>query len=238
MLWAVLEIQGDADGLLDAPLVLRLRGGGAQPAVWRARLRDDDGRVWRCVADRPEDLGLRWRPAKPAPGTIAALQSLRPVRLDVRAELPDGRSAARTVTRRLVDPDVRIRRWRDGLAATLHLPAGPPAATVLVDATASPRHAVVATLAAPLLATHGVRVLNVFAPRRGDAAGVLQTARDRLAGLADGVAGQDPEVLPVRLPAEAGDGVVLPPGVPLEDPADDPAARRAAWAALQAGLIG
>src|SRR5690349_12785211 len=96
-----LEISGMPDGLIDDDLLLRVRGAGPDVALtWRARLRDDDGRVWRASAARAEELASRWVPAKEGTGAIAALRSLRPVAIDVRAEAPDGRAAARTVTRR------------------------------------------------------------------------------------------------------------------------------------------
>ena len=48
-----LEISGASDGLLDDDLVLRVRGAGPEAEVtWRARFRDDDGRVWRAAASR------------------------------------------------------------------------------------------------------------------------------------------------------------------------------------------
>lgn len=236
ILWRVLEIEADADGLLDDPLHLRVRGGGGQPVLWRARLRDDDGRVWRAEAPTPEELTVRWRPAKPQDGRAAALGSLHPVRIDVRAEVDDGRGASRTITRRLLADGVRVRRWRDGAPATLHLPSGPPAATLLLDATADAERAVVAALAGALLASRGALVL-VVARGRGkgaDTAAALDGARARLAA----VPGADPAgavVLPVLAAGEAGDGVVLPAGVGLGGEAD-PAARAAAWRALVARL--
>src|SRR3954451_22668600 len=98
---AGLEIRGTGSGLLDEPLALELRGGGGAAATWRARIRDDDGRVWRAVAPRAEELEGVWAPAKPA-GPIAALTSLHPVKVDLRAELADGAFAVRTITRVLV----------------------------------------------------------------------------------------------------------------------------------------
>lgn len=201
----VLEILGDGDGLLDEPLELRLRGGGGQPVTWRARLRDDDGRVWRAEADAPEALGAAWRPAKTPAGPVAALRSLRPVRVDVRADVEDGRGASRTVTRRLLADGVRVRRWRDGPAATLYLPAGEPVATLVADATGEDAQAV-APLAAALLASRGVRVL-VAGPGRGGADPVqdAQALLARLPGGADAV--PDAIVLPVPagVPATLGD---------------------------------
>ncbi|MDO8213496.1 hypothetical protein [Conexibacter sp. CPCC 206217] len=120
-----LEIRGPALGLLDDPLELQARGlGGITNGVlWRARVRDDDGRVWRAVAPWPQQLVSAWAPAKSSAGDVAALQSLRPVALDLRVEAADGRTATRTFTRRLLGDGVRVRRWREGLAATLYLPA-------------------------------------------------------------------------------------------------------------------
>ncbi len=210
-------------------------GGGA---TWRARLRDDDGRVWRATAARADQLAAAWAPAKASAGPIAALRSLRPVRIDLRAELEDGRSASRTITRRLVADGVRTRRWRDGLAATLHRPAGEPCASVVLDATAGGRERPsgadpdsptgptpldVAALAGPLLAARGVLVLVVGSPPRGaTAADALALARDRLAA----VPGAPAEVAVVA--------PILPPGVPAIE--QDHAARAAAWDALLAQL--
>jgi hypothetical protein len=189
-----LEIRGPATGLLDEPLLLRVRGAGpAAELTWRARYRDDDDRIWRATATRADDLATRWMPAKQSTGQLAALRSLRPLSIEVRVETADGRGAARTLTRQLVADGVRVRRWRDGLAATLHVPAQPqPCATVIIDATAGPAQADVAAtagpapadvaaLAAPLLASRGVLVL-VVAPSRG-IADPLALARERLAAV-------------------------------------------------------
>ena len=245
------EISGPAEGLLDDDLVLRVRGAGpGAELTWRARFRDDDGRVWRAAAPRAEALTTRWVAAKDGAGPIAALRSLRPLSIDVRAETEDGRGAARTLTRRLTAEGVRTRRWRDGLAATLHLPAttavaaegegvaGAPCATLLIDATAGGAAEIVATLAAPLLASRGALVL-VVGPARGRsaAAAPLATARERLAGLPS-VAG-DVLVLPALDPFDAdatGAGIVLPPGVGARDPEPAAAARVAAWDALLQSL--
>jgi hypothetical protein len=186
----MLEIQGPDTALLDDPLDLRLRGAGPDAAVvWHARLRDDDGLVFRARAERPEALPAAWRGKAPE----AALSSLRPVRIDVRAEAQDGRAATRTLTRLLVADGVRIRRWRDAVTATLHLPAGDPRATVLVDGPAG--------IAGALLASRGVLVLAVTG---GDPA----AAREMLAavpGAAD----------PVELAAA---DVPIPAGAPGGDP--------------------
>jgi len=201
----VLEIQGPATALLDDPLALRLRGAGPGARVlWHARFRDDDGLVWRARAERAEDLPATWR----GKAERAALESLRPVRIDVRAETADGRAATRTIERRIVADGVRIRRWRDGLRATLHLPADAPAAALVVDGAAP--------VQAALLASRGVLVLTV-------ASGGLDAARERLAAVPAAAAAGDAVVLGAReLP--------LPPGAPGGD--------RARWAALLARLLG
>lgn len=99
---------------------------------------------------RPENLWQRWAPAKPAGAPpFANLRSLRPVSIDVRVEAADGRAAARTITRSLVGPGVRVRRWKD-LKVTLFLPSQ-PRATLVVPADAE--------MAAPLLASRGAIVL-------------------------------------------------------------------------------
>jgi hypothetical protein len=220
-----IEIRGEASALLDEPLVLRARGAGPEPPEWRARLRDDDGRIWRAASGgRSEDLVAGWRPAKASTGPLAELHSLRPVGIEVRVEVADGRAASRKVTRRLVGDGVRVRQWRDDVTATLHLPAQEtPTATLLIDATAGPERAAVATLAAPLLASRGVLVLSVAVNLAG--------AAERLAAV-PGTG--EPIVLPVAdlLDADPGAAVVLPPGVPARDAPD----RSAAWAALLAQL--
>ncbi|MDX6679544.1 MAG: hypothetical protein QOE31_3596 [Solirubrobacteraceae bacterium] len=237
-----LEISGAPSGLLDDDLLLRVRGAGPDASVtWRARLLDDDGRLWRAAASRAEELGTRWVPAKEGTGSIAALRSLRPVAIDVRAEAADGGAAARTITRRLAAEGVRTRRWRDGgLAARLHAPADAIAcATLIVDATAGEPQLTVASLAAPLLASRGALVL-VVGPTRGRATGTdpLATARERLAALP--AAGDETLLLPALDPFDAGvagaEGVVLPPGVGARDPQAAAAARAVAWDALLARL--
>lgn len=259
---SAIEIRGAASGLLDDPLLLRARGAGgaeAQPLLWRARFRDDDGRVWQASAAGAEQLGDAWRPAKATTGALAALQSLRPVSLDVNVEAPDGRGARRTFTRALAGEGVRTRRWREpALVATLSLPAGAPCATVVIDATTGPRAASVAALAAPLLASRGVLVLVVPPPREGaPAAEALRVAAGRVAAVPG--ATDEVTVLPVLDPFEAppapvqdattdpfvappvpehDPAVVLPPGVAVRD-ADgvtDAPTRAAAWDALLARL--
>jgi hypothetical protein len=151
----MLELRGAAPGLLDDPLLLEV--GGAAPGsalLWRARIRDDDGLVWRGEGTAVD--ALRWS-AKA--GEAAALRSLRPVELEVRVEGDDG-AATRTLTRTIVADGVKLRRWRDGVVGRLFLPATPPAATVFA-ATEEPHTAV----AAALLASRGVRV---FVATSGD----------------------------------------------------------------------
>jgi hypothetical protein len=227
---------------MDDPLALRVRGAGsAGDLVWRARLRDDDDRVWRSRAPRAAALAVAWVPAKETTGPMPALQSLRPVRIDVRVESPDGRTAARTFTRRFTGDGVRVRRWRDGLAATLHLPPGEqPCASVLLDATAGPEQLAVAGLAAPLLASRGVLVLTVAAGRPDQTAEeLLAAARERLATLP---AAASLQLVPVLDPfaepggADPGPAAVLPPGVGARDAAAAARARAVAWDALLAHL--
>jgi len=202
---AMLEIRGPVTALLDAPLALAVRGAGPDAALrWRARVRDDDGRVWRAEAARPEQLDGAW--AATGGGAVAALASLRPVALEVRAEAADGHAATRTLTRVLLGDGAQRRRWREpgGLRAALHLPAGTgPAPAVVLPAAA--------TLAAALLASRGVIALALEA---GDAA----TAAQRLAGIARAAA------------VTVLDEVPLPPGVPAAG--TEPEARAADWAAL------
>jgi hypothetical protein len=227
-----LEIRGVKPGLLlDEPLLLAATG---EQLFWRARYRDDDSRVWRARAERAENLLAALEPAKPSSGPIAALQSLRPVRIDVRVEAPDGRAAGRPVTRRLVADGVRLRRWRDGdLVATLHLPApgDEPHPTLVVDASAGPHEAIVAGLAGPLLASRGILVLTV-------AAGSLEAARERLAAVPG--AREEPLVLAAHPPGghdPASDTVSLPPGVGTRGEREGATGQRAAaWDSLLARL--
>jgi hypothetical protein len=226
-----LRVREAAPALLDEPFLLTARADEDTPLVWRARYRDDDERVWRATAETVEELTNAWAPAKAKTGSVAALRSLRPVRIDVRVEAPDGAAASRTLTRRLVADGVRLRRWRDGLAGTLHIPAdAEPRATVIADATAGEHDVAVASVAAPLLASRGVLTL-VVAPVRGgaQAADAIETARERLAAV-PAAAAREIHVLP---DAE----LVLPPNVGAGD--DDPgaaAARAATWDALIARL--
>ncbi|MCW2953277.1 MAG: hypothetical protein JWQ48_2447 [Conexibacter sp.] len=250
---AGLEIRGAGSGLLDDPLLLNARGAGPdETLLWRARLRDDDGRVWQTSAARADDLAGGWVPAKASSGPLAALGSLRPASIEVRVESSDGRAATRTIARLLLGEGVRVRRWRD-LAATLYLPAqAAPTATLLIDATAGPQPTAVAALAAPLLASRGVLVVAV-APGRDGAppAATLAAARERLAavpaaaaaGRLTELAARDPvadavdAAAPPDVPAAA---VVLPPGIGARDAggAAGAAARAGAWDALLLELGG
>jgi hypothetical protein len=217
-----LEIQGAGDALLDDPLDLRVRGAGPDlTVVWRARLRDDDERVWRSTASSALGLAAGWAPAKGAAGPIAALASLRAVAIDVRAELDDHRSVKRTITRRLVAPDVRVRRWRDGVTGTLHRPAPGEEAGGRLVVDASAEGLTVALLAAPLLASRGVLVF-VVAPGKGSGA---EAAAPVLAAVPGATA--EPIVL------EAAE-LPVPPGIASTIGGD----RDAAWDALIARLGG
>ena len=223
-----LSVREPRSRLLDEPLVLRARAGAGDELTWRARYRDDDGRVWKAVAGTPADLAFAWEPAKPQTGPLAALGSLRPVNVDVRVETADGRAAGRQVTRLLLGEGVRARRWRDGPAAALYLPSDAVGSALVLDATAGSPHATaVATLAAALLASRGVVALAVTA-------GDLGVARDRLAAVP--AVGGEAAVLGVLDPygdAPPAGGVVLPPGVAARDLDGSPArARAAAWDAL------
>jgi hypothetical protein len=227
---AAIEIRGAAAGLADDPLLLHARGAGpAEGLLWRARLRDDDGRVWRASAASAAALADAWIPAKATTGRLAALQSLRPLSIEVRAEAADGRAASRTLARALVGEGVRIRRWREArLGATLALPAAgaPPCATVAIDATAGPEAAAAGALAAALLASRGVLALVVPPPREPrPAAELLRRACERLAGVpgAGGEIAVLPALLPPGIPARADGGAAAP-------------ARAAAWDALLARL--
>lgn len=208
----VLELAGSTTALLDDPLDLRLRGGGSDAEViWRARVRDDDGRVWRAIAARAEELDAAWQPAKRPAAPQAAFGSLRPVSVEVRTEAGDGRAASRTVTRLLLGEGVRVRRWRGDLPASLVLPAGDPVATLLLDATGVELTDVLP--AAALLGSRGVLTLVV-----PDGA-LIERAAERLVAVPGATA-------PVIRPAAA---VPVPPGVPGATDA-------AAWDALLADL--
>jgi hypothetical protein len=209
----MLEIRGLAPGLLDEPLLLDV--GGAPPGApltWRARLRDDDGFVWRAEADRPEDLLTAWAAAKPrSAGPVAALRSLRPVDVDVRVEAPDGTAAARTATRTVLAPDVRVRRWRAGVTGSLYRPGAPVAALAVDARDGGPAATAALPVAAALLASRGVLVFTRTGGR-GD--------EDPLAAL--------PAAPAARRDLDAA-ALPLPPG--LGGPADP-----AGWDALLADL--
>lgn len=210
---SALEIRGAGPGLLDTPLGMRVRGSGGQDVRWRARYKDDDGRIWRANALSSEDLHRFWSPAKRTATGIAALQSLRPVRMEIRVELEDGRGASLTLERRLLADGVKVRRWKDDTTATLFRPAEPTGVQLLIDAgTAGADHA---AFAGALLASRGAVVLAVFAG--------LDAAREQFAALAP-----DPVVL-------AGDDVPVPPGVGVAEE-DDAAPRLQAWADLRVRL--
>ncbi len=224
----MLDIRGASPGLLDDPLLLEV--GGAAPnatLTWRARLRDDDGFVWRAAAPTSEGLLTAWVPAKPTAGPVAALRSLRPVDVDVRVEGTDGAASNRTITRRLMDEGVRARRWKDAVAGTLYLPTHGATATLTIDARepktaaaqpsapdaagavaapaaiAEPATAAgldAAPLAAALLASRGVLVL-VLTGGKDDP---LTAARERLAQVPGA-----PEHIEMLSAAEIG----VPPGV-------------------------
>jgi hypothetical protein len=201
-----LEIRGVRTGLLDEPFDLQVRGATAgEELLWRARYRDDDLRVWRAAATRAEDLSAAWKPAKPSTGPVAALGSLRPLRIDVRVEAPDGRAAARSITRRIVGDGVKVRRWRD-LQATLYIPNGEPRLTLVIDGETHPT-------AAPLLASHGLLVLAVNGESDSS------EAIERLAAVPGAT---EPRVIPAH-------EVPLPPNVA----ATDRTPRPGAWEALR-----
>lgn len=211
----MLELRGAGPGLLDDDLTLEVGGAPAGAALtWRARIRDDDGFVWRASGTAPN--ALTWMPAKPSSaGGVAALRSLRPVDLDVRVEDPDGEAAFRTLTRTLVADGVKVRRWRDAVAGTLYLPGEMSGAGAILDARAADADPELVPVAAALLASRGVLV---FALTKG----VPEAAREAL-----GAVPSTPSELTVL------DAVPLPPGVPARTIPDDGAA---AWDALLAGL--
>lgn len=249
-----LQLSATPDALIDEGLAgTRLRGAGAQPdAVWRAKHHDDDGRVWRAIAPSAAALSAAWVPAKSSTGHLAALVSLRPVEIEVRVELPDGRALARTVTRRLLAEGTIARRWRgDGLAATLYRPPGDqPRPTVLLDATHDAEALAGATLAAALLASRGVIALVVGPPARpkdGPPDAARERATERLAlvpgadatgirTLAVPSAESDADALDTLAPATFAP---VPPGIGVRGTGAGPeaaAARAAAWDALLAAL--
>ncbi len=225
MLRSVLEIRADADALVGAPLATGLRGARepAPPAVWRARFRDDDGRVWRSEAATAGALGDAWQPAKPSATGGPALRSLRPLRIELRAELADGRSASRTVVRRLLGEGVQVRRWR-GEHATLYLPAEGSNEALLVDATDCDERWP-ASAAALVASTRGTLVL-VAHPRAK-----IEALDERLGSLTPG---RRRLVRPVAVLLEelAGSGLALALHVPgpaePEEPVEEEDAEPAA----------
>jgi hypothetical protein len=217
----MLDIRGAAPGLLDDPLLLDVSGAPPNAdLLWRARLRDDDGFVWRAQAPTAEGLLSAWTPAKASAGPVAALRSLRPVDLDVRVEGPGGDASSRTITRTLLGDGVKVRRWRQDVAGTLYLPPAPGPTALVLDARGGPPAAVpapdAAPLAAALLASRGVLVF-VVAGGTGDA---VAAARELVAAL------------PSAPRAVQALAAPLPPGVPDRVDAGDPAA----WDVLLADL--
>jgi hypothetical protein len=192
---SMLELRGAGPGLLDDPLLLEV--GGAPPGAdltWRARLRDDDGFVWR--ASGTSLAALTWTPAKPSSaGAVAALRSLRPVDLDVRVEDPDGAAASRTLTRTLLAEGVKARRWKGDVGGTLYLPAEPTGSgVVLADGNA---------IAGALLASRGVLV---FALAKGTTDAALEALRAVPSA-------------PTAVTVVEG-ATPLPPGIPARAPDD------------------
>lgn len=238
---APLGIRGPGGLLLDEPFLVEPRGADpGETLVWRGRLRDDDQRVWRANAARPQDLGRQWAPSKGPAGPIPALASLRPVTIELRVELPDRRAATREITRVLLADGVRVRRWREGVTGTLLRPADEiPVATVVIDARdPDPSSQAVAALSGALLASRGVLLLIVLPARANPAGdGALQAAAEQVVRVPGARA--DIRVLGVCAPgaaAEDGPGaVVLPAGIPGGDPAEA-GARAARWDALLADL--
>jgi hypothetical protein len=208
----MLEISAQAIALLDDPLDLHARGGVA--TRWRARLIDDDGRSWRTEADSPEGLVDHWAPAKDTTGPTAALGSLRPIKLDVRAETEAGPAANRTLERRLLADGIKVRRWRaPAPAGTLFLPTEAATGALLVDA----REPHPATLpAGALLASRGVVALVVTGDDLAQAAEMLASV--------PAAAGHTP----LTITAAA---LGTPPGLPTTAPSDG-----GEWDALLARL--
>ncbi|HWH92645.1 MAG TPA: hypothetical protein VNT03_02190 [Baekduia sp.] len=224
----MLEIRGASPGLLDDPLLLDVSGAAPNaPLTWRARLRDDDGFVWRASADTPEGLLIAWAAAKPTAGPVAALRSLRPVNVDVRVEAPDGAASSRTITRTLLDGGARVRRWRDRVTGTLYLPATTATTGLILAPSPSRDDAWADTgrlssldvkgapIAAALLASRGVLVFAVTGGKGGD-----------LAAAATEILHAVPSA-PTRV--RVADALPLPPGA---GGGADPAA----WDALLADL--
>lgn len=218
----MLEIRGAAPGLLDEPLLLEV--GGAPPGAaltWRARLRDDDGFVWRATSPASEGLQAAWVAGKPTAGPLMALRSLRPVDVDVRVEGTDGAGSSRTVTRTLLGEGVRARRWKGDVEGTLYLPAGTAVAARVLDAREDDLGA--APMAAALLASRGVLAF-VLSGGQGDPGAA---ALERLA--------QVPDAPPASVLPSAAVGV--PPGVGHRgEPMAGALERAEAWDALLAQL--
>jgi hypothetical protein len=220
----MLEIRGAAPGLLDDPLLLDV--GGAPPnaaLTWRARLRDDDGFVWRATAPTSEGLQAAWVAGKPTAGPLMALRSLRPVDVDVRVEDAAGAGSSRTVTRTLLGDGVRARRWKGEVEGTLHLPAGAAVAALVLDARADLG---AAPVAAALLASRGVLAFVLTGGKGDPEAAALK----RLAQVPGAPPLADRRATPA---AEIG----VPPGVGHRgEPMAEAVARAAAWDALLARL--
>ena len=223
----MLEIRGAAPGLIDDPLLLEV--GGAPPntsLTWRARIRDDDGFVWRAEGSAPD--ALSWSPAKASAGDVAALRSLRPVTLDVRVEDPDGAASNRTITRSFVGDGMKVRRWREGPTGSLYLPAQPATTALILDARDPRDPASRDDSGAP-----DAPESSLDAP--GEVAAALLASRGVLVFLVAGGSGESGDVLaalpstPARVERRAA--VPLPPGVPARAAAD-----AAAWDALLADL--
>jgi hypothetical protein len=218
----MLEIRGAAPGLLDEPLLLEV--GGAPPGAaltWRARLRDDDGFVWRATSPTSEGLQAAWVAGKPTAGPLMALRSLRPVDVDVRVEGTDGVGSSRTVTRTLLGEGVRARRWKGEIEGTLYLPADAAVAARVLDARADDLAA--APMTAALLASRGVLTFMLSGGQGDPAAAALE----RLAQVPGAP-------LASVLPAAA---VGVPPGVGHRgEPMAGALARAEAWDALLAQL--
>ena len=236
-----LELRGAADGLLDEPLALTVRGAGGGPLRWRARLRDDDGRVWRAAADEPELLAATWTAAKETTGAVAALRSLRPVALDLRAEAADGRAAARTVRRRLLADTVRVRRWRAPLPGTLLLPdRDEPCAAVVVEAPAPGAPLPSAALGDPAPSPHGAPAGDATLPAAALLASrgvlVFVTAEAGAGGQALELLAEVPAAARAARPARLLPPLPLAPGIPARLTTAEASANAAAWAALLAEL--
>lgn len=205
---AQLEIRTNPDALLGEPLATGLRGAGETPvAFWQAKLRDDDGRIWRSNGRTAAELGSQWKPAKATTGKVAAARSLHPLSIDVRAELPDGRSATRTVKRRLLAEGAQVRSWKGltPLRATLYLPPTEQAnAAFIIDALDAENTDGLAPVAA-LLASKGAAVVTAERGSKAPPPGAL----DELAALLGAVPAAQACGVPQILEPPP-----LPPGFP------------------------